>query len=356
MAWFGRYSLRGRRCEVRLGRFPQLSLADARKRHSELLAGVREGRSPAEQRRIEKQVQERGTTVKAFAERYLREHVARVRKNPSLIRRYFERDVYPVIGNKPLASVEKQELRSIIFAKIGQGHEQAALAIRNLLKRLWDYAIDCELTDKNLPKLIKSQFIAPLSSRTRALNEAELGAFLRGLDKARLRPELKIAFRLILLTLTRKSELRLARWEEFDLDRAEWALPQAHSKMETPLVIPLSRQAVELLKQIRPADPRCGCVFPMIGATHTPMAPSTLNRALKRIPVKIEHFTIHDLRRSAATILAEKEFNADWIEKSLNHKLQGVRGVYNRAQYAPQRQSMLQAWADCLDELQRRTD
>jgi integrase len=81
------------------------------------------------------------------------------------------------------------------------------------------------------------------------------------------------------------------------------------------------------------------------------MAASTLNRALGRIPVKIEHFTVHDLRRTAATNLAEKEWNADWIEKALNHKLKGVRGVYNRAQYAKQRAEMLQAWADRLDEL-----
>ena len=116
-------------------------------------------------------------------------------------------------------------------------------------------------------------------------------------------------------------------------------------------MIPLSRQAVEALRRQRERYPAATVVFPMHGALHTPFAPSTLNRALKRIPVKIEHFTVHDLRRTAATNLAEKEFNEAWIEKALNHNKKGVAGIYNRAQYAAQRHTMLQQWADYLDTL-----
>lgn len=351
MSWRMRYRLRGRPGKINLGRFPVTSLPTARTRRDALLAAIAEGHSPAEQRQLEKQAELRGLTVKAFGNRYLREVVGRARKNPAVIQRYLERDVFPVIGNKPLTSITKQELREIIYARRDEGHEQAALALRNVLKRLWDYAIELEITDVNPAALIKAKFVAQVSSRTRALNEAEIGAFLPALDMARIRADLKAAFWLILWTLARKSEVRLARWEEFDLARAEWALPQAHSKMDTPLVIPLPRQAVEMLVKLRPEDQRHGCMFPMLGATCTPMAASTLNRALGRIPVKIEHFTVHDLRRTAATNLAEKEWNADWIEKALNHKLKGVRGVYNRAQYAKQRAEMLQAWADRLDEL-----
>ena len=350
-SWRSRYAVRGRAGKINLGHFPALSLADARQRHSELLAGILIGKSPAEIRRAEKLAQERGTTVQTFGDRYLREHVTRVRKNTAAIRRYLERDVYPVIGTKPLAGIEKQELRAIIFAKIGDGHEQAALALRNLLKRLWDYAIECEITEKNPAALIKAKFVAPVARRSRALNRAELSAFLSAMDAACVRPGLKDALLLILLTLTRKSELRRARWTEFDFERAEWALPQEHSKTETPLVIPLSRQAVELLRRQQERHPGATVVFPMQGALHTPLAASTLNRALGRIPVKIEHFTVHDLRRTAATNLAEQEYSESWIEKALNHNKKGVAGIYNRAQYATQRRTMLQAWADWLDEL-----
>ncbi len=107
----------------------------------------------------------------------------------------------------------------------------------------------------------------------------------------------------------------------------------------------------DALRRQRERRPHASIVFPMRGATHTPMAKSTLNRALARVEqlAKIEHFTVHDLRRTAATNLAEQEYDEAWIEKALNHNKKGVAGIYNRAQYAKQRRDMLQAWADWLD-------
>ncbi len=353
MAWRSRYTLAGRAGVATLGRFPHLAIVDARARHSALQAGIRNGISPIEQRKTERLRAECGLTVREFAEQFIERQVARVRKDATPIRRYFERDIYPVIGAKPFQAVTIDDLRGLILPRIDAGHEQSALAIRNLLKRFWDYALIRGLADKNLLAAIPAKFVAKVSARSRALTGEELGTFLRGLDRARLRLRLKIALRLILLTLTRKSEVRLARWEEFNFETQEWTLPAKHSKMKTPLVIPLSRQVIELLEQLCAADERKGLLFPMAGAIYTPMAAATLNRALARVTVKIEHFTVHDLRRTAATNLAEREYNADWIEKAMNHKLRGVRGVYNRAQYAAQRRTMLQAWADWMDERQR---
>lgn len=348
--WRWRYRLAGRPARINLGRYPQMCLADARKRRDALLMGILDGKSPAEQRKAEQQAELRGTTVQAFAELWLKRQVSRRRKDLAPIHRYLERDVYPVIGKKPLASVEKKELREIIFAKVDAGHEQAALALRNILQRLWEYAVECEITEKSPAVVIpKAKYVAEVSSRSRALKEAEIGAFLRGLAATRLRADLKDALSLILLTLVRKSELRLARKTEFDLDRAEWALPEEHSKMDTALVIPLCRQAVEMLRRQFARHPDATVVFPMQSALHTPLAASTLNRALSRIPLKIEHFTVHDLRRTAATNLAELEYDEAWIEKALNHNKKGVAGIYNRAKYATQRRDMLQAWADWLD-------
>jgi integrase len=351
MSWRWRYRLRGRPGEINLGRFPHLSLADARQHRDVLLTAVREGVSPTEQRRKEKLAEERGETVKAFGEKYLTGHVQRRRRDVAPMRRYLERDVYPVIGNRAIASIHTDDVRELIFKRVEEGKPQSALAIRNLLKRLWDYALVRGVADKNPLSAIPAKFVAEMSERNRALKPAEITAFLKALETARIRPDLKAALWFILLTLTRKGEARRARWDEFDLDKAEWALPEAHSKTDTPLVVPLPRQALELLRAQRARHPRASVVFPMRSADHTPIAASTLNRALSRIHVKIEHFTVHDLRRTAATNLSEQEYNTDVIEKALNHKLKGVRGVYNRAQYAKQRQEMLQTWADWLDAL-----
>jgi integrase len=351
-SWRSRFTLRGRAGKLNLGHWPHLSLADARKRHSELKKGVADGKSPADQRRAQQQAEMRGSTVEQFADMWLKRHVSRARKDLAPIRRYLARDVFPTIGIMPVAMVEKKDFRAMIDAKIDAGHPQAALALRNILKRLWDYAVECELTEKATDAVIpKTKYVAEVSRRSRALKPAEVAAFLAGLAAAKLKDELKDAFALILLTLVRKGELRRARWAEFDLERGEWALPEEHSKTDMPLVIPLSRQAVAILRRQRARHSGASVVFPMRGALHTPMAASTLNKALARIALKIEHFTVHDLRRTGATNLSELEYDERWVEKALNHNKKGVAGIYNRAQYAAQRRVMLQAWADWLDNL-----
>jgi len=350
MAWIYRYSLRGAPGEVTLGRFPALGLAEARTRRAVLAAAIEKGKSPDDLRRSEKLAAERGETVRVFGNRYLSAHVSRVRQDVAPIRRYLERDVYPAIGDRVIAEVTAGDVRELIFKRLEDGKPQSALALRNLLKRLWDYALVRGVVDKNPLAAIPAKYVAAVSSRTRSLQPAEIRSFLRALKIAKIKQKHKIALELILLTLTRKGEMRLARWEEFNLDRGEWEIPESHSKT-TAQIVYLSRQAVALLEQIAPPQQRYGCVFPAINGVDTPMSASTLNHALSRVPVKINHFTVHDLRRTAATNLSEQEYSADWIEKALNHKIKGVRGVYNRAQYAKQRAGMLQAWADWLEGL-----
>jgi integrase len=349
--WRFRYTLRKRASTVNLGHHPWMSLADARKRRDELAAAIRDGLSPAEQKQREKLAQERDTTLQAFAERYLQEVVARYRRDVGPMRRYFERDVFPALGGKLLTRIEPDELRDLIFTRRESGKPRAALAIRALLKRMWDYAIVCNVTERNPLAAIPAKYVAAVKSRSRALKPVEIAAFLTALDAARIRDDLKAALRLVLLTMVRKGELRLARWDEFDLERGEWHIPEAHSKTLAQIVY-LPRQAVEILTALKNRRlPGQNCVFPARNALDTPMSANTLNVALACVPVKIEHFTVHDLRRTAATNLSEMEFMPDVIEKALNHKIKGVRGVYNRAQYATQRREMLQTWADFLDGL-----
>jgi len=355
IAWRSRYTLRGRPGKINLGRFPHLSPAEARKRHAALLEGVQAGKSPSEQRQALRLAAERGETVKEFAERYLRGHVSRVRQDVAPVRRYLERDVYPAIGGKTIAGVGADDVRELIFKRVEDGKPQSALALRNLLKRLWDYALVRGVVDKNPLHAIPAKYVAEVSSRTRALKEPEIAAFLKALETAKIRRDQKIALRLILLTLTRKGEMRRARWDEFNLERGEWEIPEAHSKTVDQIVY-LSRQAVELLRELKAGQAdRTNCLFPALWGTDTPMSASTLNRALARVPVKINHFTVHDLRRSTATNLSEQGYAPDVIEKALNHKIKGVRGIYNRAQYAEPRREMLQAWANWLDELATET-
>jgi integrase len=352
-SWRLRFMRNHIRQRVTLGRFPEVTISVARAERDQLMQAISAGRFPNEERRRQRQEALRGLTVKEFGERYLREVVARARKDSTPVRRYLERSVYPVIGAMRIAAVEAGHVRDLVFAIRDAGHGQAAAAVRNLLKRIWDYALACGIVTDNPARATPIKYIAVARARSRALSEAELREFLNRLDAASMRDEWKAALRLILLTLVRKSELRLARWEHIDLARGEWEIPSEHSKTGAGQVVYLSSQATLLIERLQAPAKRRGHLFPALGSDgSTPIGQSTLNRALLCAQRGMAHFTVHDLRRTGATRLSEMGYNADWIEKALNHKLRGVRGIYNRAEYGPQRRQMLQAWADTLDTIQ----
>jgi integrase len=352
-SWRFRFMQNRHRQRINLGRFPEVNLAAARGERDRLMQAVRAGRSPADERRKKASEALRGLTVKEFGERYVCEVVERARKDAAPIRRYLERNIYPAIGTMPVTSVDTTHVREIVFAIRNAGHGQAALAVRNLLKRMWDYALICGLTENSPVHRTPVKYIAVAKARSRALCEAEIRLFLNRLDAAPLRSELKSALRLILLTLTRKSEVRLARWEHINFERAEWEIPQENCKTGAGQIVYLSRQAMAILERLHSTVRRVGYIFPAVGSDgNTPIGQSTLNRALDGVQRGMAHFTVHDLRRTGATRLSEMGYQPDWIEKALNHRLRGVRGIYNRAEYATQRRDMLQAWADALDSVQ----
>jgi integrase len=210
----------------------------------------------------------------------------------------------------------------------------------------------CGIVTSNPTSATPNKFIAKRRDRERALSEAEIGLFLRRLTASDLDGRLKCALRLILLTLVRKSELRLARWEHVDLTRGEWEIPPEASKTGKGQIVYLAPQAKRLFEQIAPLSARHGCVLATANSQNFPISASTLNRALNRYQAGMVHFTVHDLRRTAATRLSEMGYAADWIEKAMNHTIRGVRGVYNRAQYAEERRKMLTEWAASVDRME----
>jgi integrase len=158
-----------------------------------------------------------------------------------------------------------------------------------------------------------------------------------------------------LLTMVRKSELLLARWEHVDLDQGEWHIPAENSKTGKPHIVFLSDQSSALFRELRALAGGSELVMPGRGSLTKPFAHNAINSALK-VALRgqdIPAFTVHDLRRTASTLLHENGWASDVVEKALNHTIGGVRGVYNRAEYASQRVEMLQFWADYIDGLMK---
>jgi integrase len=150
----------------------------------------------------------------------------------------------------------------------------------------------------------------------------------------------------------RPGELRLAQWEEFDLAKAEWRIPGERMKMRSEHIVPLSTQALAILRELNPVTGPKGCAFPSILHAARPISDNTINSALRRLGYERHEMTAHGFRSIASTLLNERGWNSDAIERQLSHgERNKIRGTYNYAEYLPERRRMMQAWADYLDEL-----
>ncbi|MBX6420321.1 MAG: tyrosine-type recombinase/integrase [Nevskia sp.] len=352
--WRLQYRLGGRgskKEKVTLGEYPAFTLVQARQWREECRAMLAHGRSPAAARQASKAAQaaEKTDSVRAFAELWFAEVVSRTNSEPRNIRRVLDKDVIPAIGDKRVSEVTIEDVLKITDAIKARGADQMALQTRNVMKRLFAYAIARGKTQFNPAAAVEARFIATARSRDVALSPEEVGKLLRGIYQSSIKRQHKLALHLLMLCMVRKSELLEARWEEINFEKAEWSIPAERMKKDKPHLVPLSRQALAMFEELR--DLACGSewVLPSRNSLKEPIAHSTLNQAIRSLDLGIRDFVIHDFRRTASTQLHEAGFNSDWIEKTLAHTTGGVRGVYNRAEYLAQRREMLQWWADFVD-------
>lgn len=353
MLWHYRYRLKGKQERVTLGRYPALSLKLARGLRDESATQVALGQSPARQKQMAKVAAADATTVADFGERFFREIVSKDRQDLTSPRRYFDKSIVPAIGAKAVRDVTTDDVRTIIWKKKDEGFDAAAGEIRGVLKRLFDYALTAGLVTTNPVLALPMRHVHKAKSRDRALSPEEVRVFLTAVFESNVRRQFKVGLHLILLTMVRKSELLLARWDQVDLEHAEWHIPAENSKTGKPHIVFLSRQATALFKELHALAGGSALVMPGRGSLTKPFAHNAINNALKvsLAGQDIPAFTVHDLRRTASTLLHENGWVSDVVEKALNHTIGGVRGVYNKAEYAPQRREMLQFWADFIDQL-----
>ncbi|MDD2978068.1 tyrosine-type recombinase/integrase [Aquabacterium sp.] len=379
-----RYRIGGRGSKqekVSLGEYPGFSLADARAWREDCKALVKRGLSPMALKRgdpipddatpevkeiaqaflknwcwraVEKaKVKEAEalsvTTVEAFARHWYAEIAEPANSNPRNIKRILEKDVIPAIGSKQVSEVTVSDVLTITDKIKARGADQMALQTRNVLKRLFAYAIAREKTNFNPAAAVEAKFIASAKSRDVALTPEEVGRLLRAIYQSSMKRAHKLALHLLILCMVRKSELIEAKWEEIDFEKGEWSIPGERMKKDKPHLVPLSRQAAAMFEELKGLASGSEWIFPSRGNLNKPIAKSTLNVAVRTLEHDVQDFVIHDFRRTASTHLHEAGFNSDWIEKALAHETKGIRGVYNRAQYAEQRREMLQWWADFVN-------
>lgn len=345
--WRYRYQLHGiRHPALTIGTYPEIGLADARKRRDEWAAMVARGESP--KRAVQAAKSAMLNTVAAFGTEWLNEQV--VGKSESYVTtmsRLMKKDVLPSLGSMLLTEVRPADVMALCDKIKARGSPKMALLTRNVLRRMYDFAIARQLAETNPAAALVARFIATEESRTRVLSPTEIGFVLRAIYASDIRRTLKLALSLLFITMVRKSELTEAKWAEFDLDMAIWDIPAVRMKKDKPHRVYLSRQAVAMLNELKSVAGGSAYVFPSTrGAEDRPISKSTLNQAVRALSLDVQHFVLHDFRRTASTHLHEMGHSSDAIERALAHKIQGIKGVYNRAEYAEQRRTILQAWAD----------
>jgi len=345
--WRFRYQLHGvRHPALTIGSYPEISLAEARRQRDEWAALVARGDSP--KKAVAASKAEKLNTIQAFAEEWIRDQMHDKSGSYSRnVERALAKDILPKFGRTPLSELTPGDVLSLCDQIKSRGAPKMALFTRNVLKRMYDFAIARQMVENNPAAALVARFIATEESRTRVLSANEIGTVLQAVYTSDIRRPLKLALHLLAITMVRKTELTESKWEEINLDAGEWDIPAERMKKDRPHRVYLSSQAKALLTELRMHSGRSAYLFPTSrGTVDKPISSSTLNQAIRALSLDVQHFVLHDFRRTASTHLHEMGHPSDAIEKALAHKIVGIRGVYNRAEYAEQRRTIMQAWGD----------
>ncbi|PVX40511.1 site-specific recombinase XerD [Pasteurella langaaensis DSM 22999] len=352
------YRINGRRETLTIGKYGAdgINLAEARERLMIARKQVSEGISPAAQKRAERNQIRNADRFCVFAEKYLAD-VQLAESTKALRVATYERDIKDTFGNRLMTEITTDEIRSHCEKIKERGAPSTAIFVRDLIANVYRYAIQRGHKFTNPADAIANSSIATFKKRERTLTPREIHLFFNALEETQSDFGLKKAVKFILLTLVRKGELVNAKWDEVDFKNKVWTIPAERMKAGRAHNVYLSEQAIDLIVAFQIYSEGSPYLLPGRVNRQQPIASSSLNRVIancikhiNRNEQLIDDFTVHDLRRTGSTLLHEMGFNSDWIEKSLAHEQQGVRAVYNKAEYAQQRKEMLQHWANKVDE------
>jgi integrase len=356
--WRWKYRIAGKENHFAIGEYSRVSLGEAREARDAARKLVKQGIHPAHNRQAQRlaQVAENANTFEAVAREWIS------KKKPGWtayylrqVERFLEADVFPYAGNLPIRNVRAAHLLEIVRRVQGRGAETVALLVRQWCSAIFRYAVATLRADGDPAVALKGAITRPKTEHRKPLSREQIGAFTKALDSYGGYRTTVIALRLALLTFVRTVELRAAEWTEINLDRAEWRIPAERMKMREAHIVPLSRQALELLRELHTFTGGQRWLFPNYRRPKTCMTATTLNRALERMGFNGKDtigFSAHGFRATASTILNEAGYRPDVIERQLAHKERNkVRASYNQAEYLEERRAMMQQWADLVDDM-----
>lgn len=357
--WRLKYRFDGKEKRLALGVYPVVTLAKARSDALEAKRLLHDNIDPA---RRKKELEQAAKLAAANSfETVARDwhHVMRPRWTPRHAQEVIEsleKDIFPFLGERPIAELKAPEILEAIRRIEKRGAIDIAQRVRQRCSAVFAFAIGAGMAESNPVAAMKGVFATRRKEPRRMLPANELPEFLRNLRTHRGDRTIELALRLIILTMVRTVELRGARWNEFDLEKKVWSIPEGRMKMRAPHLVPLSRQVLAILGELRPITGAYDLVFPGRADRHKPISENTLLYALYRMGYH-RRATTHGFRALASSILNESGlWRPDAIERQLAHKEQNaVRAAYHRSEYIEERVRMMQWWADFLDAQEAKT-
>ncbi|MFG6429646.1 tyrosine-type recombinase/integrase [Roseateles sp. LYH14W] len=352
--WRWKYRHAGKEKLMALGGYPDVSLAQAREKREEARKLLAAGTDPMGERRQVKVAQRiaMDNSFQSVARKWWASWKgARSSRHAEYVERRLEADVFPVIGHRPIAELEAAELVAMVKRIEARGALDIAKRSMQTCGQVFRYAIAHGKASRNPATDIRPSDVLPTRKKKNyARVEAnELPNLLRKIEVYQGASITRAALKLMAMTFVRTSELIGAGWDEFDLDAGRWDIPASRMKMKTPHIVPLSSQAVTLLRALRTSTGGKALLFPGERDPKKPMSNNTILKALERMGYK-GRMTGHGFRGVASTLLHEQGFEHSHIELQLAHQERdAVSASYNHALYLPQRARMMQAWSDYLD-------
>ncbi|WP_273843343.1 tyrosine-type recombinase/integrase [Providencia rettgeri] len=353
--WRLKYRIDGKEKLLAIGIYPTVTLADARRKRDDAKRLLADGIDPNQQRKEQKQAS-KIDSVNIFKNIALEWYEGRKDRWSVGYRDdmmdAFEKDVFPYIGNRPIAEIKPMELLEVLSIMEKRGATEKLKKVRQRCGEVWKYAIITGRAEYNPAPDLASAFVPHKREHYAHLSVSELPEFLSSIDKYMGSQIVRVALRVLILTGVRPGELRKAEWSEINFDTGVWEIPAEKMKMRRPHIVPLSEQVINLLKQIHPISGSYQYIFPSRTDYRKHISDMALNTMIRRMGYS-GRATGHGFRHTMSTILHEQGYNTAWIETQLAHvDKNSIRGTYNHAQYIDGRREMLQWYADYMGALE----
>lgn len=355
--WRLKYRIHGKERKLALGAYPEVSLAEAREARDAARKQLAQSIDPSSvkrEARIEASLRARNSFAHVaddLIQKKTREGLAA----PTLKKmHWFVKLLGPEFGRRPIAEITPHEILHELRKHERRGRLETANLLRSFVSRVFRYGVATARADRDPAHLLIGALTIPKVKHFAAITDpVAFGGLLRAIDDYQGDPAVMTALRLIPHLFQRPGEMRQMEWSEIDFDKAVWTIPEAKMKMRQPHAVPLSRQALAILANMRMLSGSGQYVFPSVRTRSRPISDNTLNASLRRMGIPKDQMTAHGFRTSASSLLNESGYwNPDAIERALAHAVGGtVRRIYNQSAYWAERVEMAQWWSDYLDDL-----